>query len=98
MNENLRYKVLKILRYNGNILDLSTDGYQYSQIAEFIKELRKNDYLVSENYRYLLSPKGSEFIAEYERNNHIKQESKALLPNISMWKKPMSKFDIYISR
>lgn len=99
MNKHLVYRLLKIIKHNGNIWELVNAGYEFGQLTHFIDTLKADDYIsTDDDARIVVSPTGDAFINGFETNNNIKQYSKWILPRVEMWQKPISKFDVYIPK
>lgn len=99
MNESIKYQLLKIIHYNGNILEIIHQGYEFGQVTYFIELLKQEHYIeYNDDNKLIIGPLGLEYIKDYQLNNDLQQYSKWILPQSEMWYKPMDKFDIYISK
>jgi len=97
MNDHQIYQLLKIIQHNGNILDITNQGFEFGQLTYFIDTLFNENFIVYDvGNKITVSDLGQVFIRGYESNNNIKQYSKWILPRSDMWKKPINEFDIYI--
>ena len=95
MEDSLRYDLLRIIKYNSNVIELVDKGYEYGQIILFINKLNDDGYLLFDNYSYRLSEEGILFIDEFEKESQKEKYSKWLLTNEEKWKKPIGKYDYF---
>ena len=100
MDDYLKYQLLKIIAYNGNILELTNQGYEFGQITYFIETLKNvgNFIKYDSNNKMVVSSIGRNFIADFEANKNIRSYSEWILPRREMWYKPLNKFAIYIPK
>lgn len=99
MDEQLTYKLLKIMKHNGNVWELIYSGYEFGQVAFFLDMIKHNQYIsIDETGKASISSAGETFITEFESNNCIKQYSKWILPRNEMWQKPVNPAFIYIPK
>lgn len=100
MDDKLKYQLLKIIAHNGNILEVSNQGYEFGQITFFIETLKNEDQYIKydANQRMVVSSVGDAFIKGFEANQGIRSYSKWILPRSEMWHKPVDRFAIYIPK
>lgn len=99
MDDKLIYQMVKIIEHNGNILDITQQGYEFGQVMSFVDKLKELKYIqYDESLKIIVSEIGKAFLRGYESNNDIKRYSKWILPQGEMWGKPLNKLDIYIPK
>lgn len=89
--------LLQLVKKNGNIDIMIKQGYQYSQIAEFISILIKNDYAVFTEQGISLSVQGDELLNLLNKKNQRKYSESLISPQIE-YKLDVKKgiYDIYL--
>ena len=80
MQTVIKILLLKIIKGNGDISILFKEGYEYSQILDFIKELIKDGYLIKHGNKLVLTNNG---ILEIEKLNKELKRTK-----INKWIEP----------
>lgn len=100
MDDKLKYQLLKIIAHNGNILELTNQGYEFGQITLFIDTLKNEDKYIAydANNKMVISSIGKGFLKGFEANQNIRSYSQWILPRAEMWHKPVDKFAIYIPK
>ena len=99
MNEQLKYQILVILKYNRNIWELIDKGYEFGQVTYFIDELRNLDYISNdETGKVFITPVGKAFMLGFEANNNLRKYSPWILPRSDMWYKPLRDTELYSSK
>jgi predicted transcriptional regulator len=74
MQDSILFKILVIVKGNGNITSLLKDGYKYGQIANFMNELVVQEYVEKKvDKGVVISEKGVEKLNQlnkkYKRDN-----------------------------
>lgn len=98
MNRDLIYRLLKIIKFNGNIWEFVGQGYQFGQIALFFDKLKLENYIEFTDDKIVVSSLGEVFIQDFEAENKNKKCSKLILSRSEMWSKPIGIFSIYIPK
>ena len=100
MNDELKYQLLRIISHNGNILELTNQGYEFGQVTYFIDTLKNEDNYIEydANNKMVVTPTGKWFLRDFEANQNIRTYSQWILPRTEMWCKPINKFTVYIPK
>lgn len=97
MDERLLYQLLNIVKHNGNIWDIISEGYEFGQIAYLMDILKERGYLsVDFSGKVIVTETGNAYLSVYEANQGIQKYSKWVLPYSEMWHTPMKETEIYI--
>ena len=99
MNEQLKYQILVILKYNRNVWELIDKGYEFGQVTHFIDELRNLEYISNDKTgKVYITPVGQAFMIGFEANNNLRKYSPWILPRSDMWHKPIRETEVYIPK
>ena len=99
MNEQLKYQILVILKYNRNVWELIDKGYEFGQVTYFIDELRNLEYSSNDKTgKVYITPVGQAFMTGFEANNNLRKYSPWILPRSDMWHKPIRETEVYIPK
>lgn len=99
MNEQLKYQILVILKYNRNVWELIDKGYEFGQVTHFIDELRNLEYISNDKTgKVHITPVGQAFMIGFEANNNLRKYSPWILPRSDMWHKPIRETEVYIPK
>lgn len=99
MNEQLKYHILVVLKYNQNVWELIDKGYEFGQVTHFIDELRNLEYISNdEKGKVYITPVGQAFMSEFEATNNLRKYSPWILPRSNMWHKPIRETEVYIPK
>ena len=99
MNEQLLYRLLKIIKHNGNIWDIIGEGYEFGQITYILDTLKNRGHLLTDEIgKTSVTELGEAYLAGYEANQGIRNYSKWVLPRSEMWHAPMKLSEIYIPK
>ena len=100
MNDKLKYELLLILAFDGDILELIHKGYEFGQIKKFIDDLRLNYKYIEYDLENILivTQNGVKFIKEFEKKEDINLYSEPILPRKEMWGRSKNKFSIYFPK
>jgi predicted transcriptional regulator len=96
LNEHLIYNILRIISRNGDIINIVSQGYLFSQVMSFLDELRENGYVEFYDNILTVTNKGYLLMRNYEKINEVHNDSKWILRQESFWKEPIDKFQVYI--
>ena len=99
MDEKLLYQLLNIVKHNGNIWDIISEGYEFGQITYLLDTLKERRYLAIDSLgKVVVTESGNAYLSGYEANQGMKKYSKWVLPCSDMWHTPMKENEIYVPK
>ena len=96
MTEQLMYSMLNIVDHNGDLMSFISKGYEFSQITAFFDNLQAQELMRFDNGILAVTPKGRNFMLDYEKAHKLKPDSKWLLRQEFFWRDPLPLDAIYI--
>jgi len=96
MKKLTKVLLLKIIKGKGDISLLAKEGYEYSQILEFIKDLIKDGYFVKHGKELLITNKGLEEINALNKELDRKNIEKWIEPEQRSKISQIDKNDIFL--
>ena len=88
--------ILKLIKNNGNISQLIEQGYEYSQILGFIKQLLEEKYFVYHSKKLQITNKGLDEIEKLNIELQRKGIERWIEPKISSKVSQIDKNDIFL--
>jgi hypothetical protein len=97
MEDKVLFKILLIIKGNGDITQFLRDGYTYGQIANFINELKERELVdFNEEKRFSISSKGSKELERLNNKYGRKNSDKWIVTEDSSRIEKLGKNQIYL--
>lgn len=89
--------LLQLIKKNGNIENLTKQGYQYSQIASMINTIVENGFVEFLSHGMILTDSGEDILAAYNRKLNRKNSEAIISPQKEyILEERKSIYDIYL--
>ncbi len=97
MQDSILFKILMIVKGNGNITSLIKDGYKYGQIAEFVNYIIVEKYVVrNDKQAIVLSEKGQEKLIELNKKYKRNSSNQWIAPDNKSRVGKLNENDVYL--
>ena len=96
MKDNIRLKLLLLIKHNGSITELIKDGFTYGQIASFINLLGEEVFLEDKEDKLVLSKKAEDWILEQKKLKDLKGSENWILPEEKSKIDKIEKNELYL--
>jgi len=80
MKDTILFKLLLIVKGNGNITDLRKDGHSYVRIAEFINYLEEEELAEKKDGKFTISNTGMKRLKELNKKHDRKNFTQWIVP------------------
>ncbi|WP_146550820.1 hypothetical protein [Rummeliibacillus suwonensis] len=89
--------LLQLIKKNGNIENLTKQGYQYSQVAFMINTIVENGFLEFSSQGMILTDSGEDILAAYNKKLNRKNSEAIISPQKEyILEEQKSIYDIYL--
>lgn len=98
MRESTLILMLQLVKNNGSIESIVRRGYSYTQIANFIKQLIIDGWVINDNGLLKLSDEGNEKFNVINKKLNRNNSSSWISPQEEYKVDGITKFDVYLPR
>lgn len=96
MDKNIKVLILKIIKFNGNISPLIKLGYEYSQVAQLIKDEILEENAIRKNGILFLTPKGNDLINQLTKELKRTKSDVWIEPELASKIIPINKNEVFL--
>ncbi len=96
MKKTLKLSLLKIIKSNGNLMNIVNQGYEFSQVLDFLQLLIKDGYLSKSGNNINITNKGRNEIENLNSDLGRRNIEKWIEPELSSKIPSISKNDVFL--